>query len=58
MNKDEYLKIEYILVDLVLGDGLAFRLVESENFKNFVHSLNSLFKIPCRKTISNKGVEE
>ena len=45
---------ESIMMDLVIGESMPMRLVESKGFTNFLNIVDPQYKIVCRQTLKNK----
>jgi hypothetical protein len=58
LSKSEKDSIDLLLVSLLCRDYLPFLLVESPRFIAFVRALNSVYRMPSRKTISSQLLPE
>uniref|UniRef100_A0A182N4Y4 BED-type domain-containing protein n=1 Tax=Anopheles dirus TaxID=7168 RepID=A0A182N4Y4_9DIPT len=45
--------LDQTLLDVLCKDSVPFDLLESENFKKFVHTLNPMYNLPAKKQMSN-----
>ncbi|XP_076666311.1 E3 SUMO-protein ligase ZBED1-like [Andrena cerasifolii] len=41
------------LLYMIAKDGMPYQIVEKEGFKTFVKAITPLYKLPCRKTVTN-----
>ena len=46
-------EIDFLLLKALIKNYLPFQIVENSDFQQFVRKLNSGYKMPCRKTVSN-----
>lgn len=60
MNKESLEKLNMALIELIVGAGLPFSLVEDAHFKKFVAALNEPYskKLPSRRTLSESHLDK
>ncbi|XP_049533618.1 E3 SUMO-protein ligase ZBED1 [Anopheles darlingi] len=52
LNVDRKKSLDNKLLNLICSNALPFRLVETEDFKEFINDLNPNYNLPTRKTLS------